>query len=193
MRGGWYGEDKDKTGACAFRHTGMAVSVALLRQAYARDPTPRTPGWDVPTQSRGKSGYKATAPGEAYVSDNDNDDDKQGDKPLTYRELERSTSPTLKAHVTGTGTSRVLTEEMLIQAAREIPIALQRMAAARHEMRAEWWPIIHWLHDQGRSSACYRLGMIVGMALEMGPPFVVNSAGYAFMQEMWKLHQEREK
>lgn len=115
-----------------------------------------------------------------------------GQKPPTIHDTKRSPYPTLKANVTG-DSGAVLTEEMLIRASVELPIAMQRMAAARHEFRAEWWPIVHWLYEQKRNADGYRLGMIVGMMAEMGPPFMTNTSGYDFMQKVWHEYQDREK
>lgn len=113
-------------------------------------------------------------------------------EPKTIANLERSDYPTLRADVRGTGALRDLTEEMLIQAARDIPIAMERRRRERSEMRREWIPIIMWLFDQkARHADACRLASIVGMALEMGPPFVTNIAGYDFMKKCWKEYEER--
>lgn len=120
-------------------------------------------------------------------------DEKDDDQPLLYHDLERSEYPVLKANVTGTGTTLDLTEEMFVQAAHDFQIAMERMSAQRREVMVEWLPIISWLIDSQRDNDAARLSTLIGMAIEMGPPFVVNSSGHDFMQEMWKQYQDREQ
>lgn len=117
------------------------------------------------------------------------------DEPKTYSilDIERSTKVPqyLKADVTG-DSGRVLTEEMFRQALHDIPIWMEKRHQEKSAMRHEWWPIIVWLWESKRREDAARLTEIVAMAIDMGPPFVVNSTMFDFMQKCWKEYEERD-